>query len=566
MKIIPATKEEFNKTGWKQADVILVSGDAYVDHPAFGAAVIARSLQSAGYNVAVIDQPDLDDPDSITVFGEPKLFFAVSSGNVDSMLMKYTAFKKVRNDDPFSPGNAPVNRYERSVIRYCNSIKKIYKDVPIVLGGMEASMRRLFHYDYWSNSVRRSILEDSRADLLIYGMGEKQILQIAELIHSGKKPDYLYGTVLIKKNINDLHDYILLDDEKNVIESKNLHYKNYRKIIKNIDKTIVQPSGKRYIVQYPPAEYTSEDLDNVYALPYTRKPHSKYREVKIPAFEMIKFSINSHRGCASGCAFCSIFLHQGKKIISRSEKSIIDEAKIISQMKYFKGHITDIGGPSANMYNSYCSSEKSCSRTSCLHPNRCSNFKTDQLSWISLAEKVLALPNVKHVTIGSGLRYDLFMKDNPELLRGLIKFIGGQLKIAPEHTDEIVLKSMHKNPLFELNKFVKKFKEECNRQNKKYYIVPYLMSNHPGSTLQNMKKSCDELQSIFGVVPDQVQSFIPLPMTQSSVGFYTGKDPETGESVFSEKDFNMKRKQHDLFFNKKYGNNKTINKRKHRRK
>lgn len=545
---IPATIEDVRAMGWEELDIVIISGDALVDHPAFGTAVIARTLLNKGYRVAVIDQPDPDKSESVAVFGKPKLFFSVSSGNVDSMLMKYTAFKKVRNDDPFSPGGTVKNRCERAVIRYCNMIKQNYKDVPIVIGGVEASMRRLFHYDYWSNSARRSILEDSRADLLIYGMGEKQILQVAELLKQGNRPDYIYGTVIIKKNIEDLKDYILLDDEKDVIESKILFSDNYKRVIKAEDNVIVQPSGKRYIVQYPPAVYESRDLDRTYSLNYSREPHPKYKGSAIPAFDMIKFSINSHRGCASGCAFCSIYLHQGKRVISRSEQSILDEAKKISKMRYFRGHITDIGGPSANMYGAYCSNKKECSRTSCLFPARCKFFKTDQKLWLKLASKVSKLENVKHVTMGSGLRYDLFMKDSPDLLGELIDYVGGRLKIAPEHTDEYILKIMHKTPLYSFKKFISDFKKQCAVKNKKYQVIPYFMSNHPGSSLKKMKNLKDEISSVLDYNPEQVQSFIPLPMTLSSVMYWTGLDPETGESVIVEKDMNKKRSQHQIFF------------------
>ncbi|MBN1498844.1 MAG: YgiQ family radical SAM protein [Spirochaetes bacterium] len=553
MGIIPATFEEFKKTGWKQADVILISGDAYVDHPAFGAAVIARVLEKRGYKVAVIDQPDVNDPASVTVFGPPRLFFGITSGNVDSMLTRYTAFKKIRNDDPFSPDNVPVNRCDRAVIRYCNLVKQNYKESYLVIGGIEASMRRFFHYDYWSNSVRRSILLDSRADMLVFGMGEHAILKIADELNTNKKPFAVSGTAAIQSEYDNQNDVILLDEEKSCIEDKNIFSENFKRIYLNSDKVIVQPVDRRFLVQYPAHVLSQNEIDSVYELPFERLPHPKYDGRKIPAFEMIKFSINSHRGCASGCAFCSIYLHQGRRIISRSEKSILKEADSIIRRRYFTGHITDVGGPSANMYGTVCTNESRCLRISCLFPDRCKYLKTDQQKWISLMHKVKRLDKVKHVTVGSGLRYDLFMRDNASLLPELIEFISGQMKIAPEHTDEKVLAAMRKKPLYKLEDFVKEFNTAVKKKGKKYYIISYFMSNHPGSSLKSMEAMGAETERLFKFQPDQVQSFIPLPMTLSSVIYHTGKDPFTGETVFSEKDTDRKRRQHMLFFKTKGG-------------
>ncbi len=550
MSVIPATIEEFRQTGWKQADVIIVTGDAFVDHPAFGAAVIARVLEKRGFKVAVIDQPDVNNPLSVALYGKPRLFFGVTSGNVDSMLTRYTAFKKIRNDDPFSPDNVPRNRCDRAVIRYCNLIRQNFKDTYVVIGGIEASMRRFFHYDYWSNNVRRSILLDSKADILVYGMGENAITSIADELNEHRRPSSVNGTVEIMSEIDYASNAILLDEEKKCIDDKKIFSENFKKIYLNGDAIIIQPADKRFLVQYPADVLSQEQIDAVYELPFERLPHSKYDGKKIPAFEMIKFSINSHRGCASGCAFCSIYLHQGRKIISRSENSVLKEAEKIARKSYFTGHITDVGGPSANMFGTVCINPKRCVRASCLYPDRCVYLKTDQKRWISLLGKVKSLNKIKHVTVGSGVRYDLFMRDNPELLEDLIDYISGQMKIAPEHTSEIVLAAMRKKPLYKLENFVRNFNDTVKRKGKKYYIIPYLMSNHPGSDAKAMRAMKADTEKIFKFQPDQVQSFIPLPMTLSSAMYYTGEDPFTGEKLFVEKDTDRKRKQHMLFFNK----------------
>jgi uncharacterized radical SAM protein YgiQ len=545
-RFIPATREEFDALDWGAADIIIVSGDAYVDHPAFGTAVIARVLENAGYRVAVIDQPDIDDPESVAVFGKPKLFFGVTAGNVDSLLSRYTAFHKVRNDDPFTPADVQCPRPERASIFYTNMVKRIFKDTPVVLGGVEASMRRFMHYDFKTDKLRRSIIEDSRADILVYGMGEKPVIEIARRIAGGEALGGISGTVFMEREVPV--GAVVLPTEENAMENRELYTEVFKTIYLNGDKTIAQGAAKRFVVQYPPVPFSQKELDAVYDLPFTREVHPKYKGKKIPAYEMIRDSITSHRGCASGCAFCSLALHQGRRIISRSRESLMREVKRLAASKSFHGHITDIGGPSANMYNSRCNSKTRCTRISCLYPNLCAHFEPHTSDWLDLLDEALTIPGVKHVTVGSGVRYDLFMKDNPALLKRLVNHVSGNLKVAPEHVEEQVLHVMRKVPLYPFEKFVKEFEAAAKTAGKKYYIIPYLMSNHPGSTMNAMREMKYKLTKSLGRFPEQVQSFIPLPMTLSSVIYYTGKDPFTGETVFSEKDMSRRRKQHEIFF------------------
>ena len=368
---LPTSPGEMQKKNWNELDIILVTGDAYVDHPAFGTAVIGRVLESKGYKVGIISMPDWTNPESVKILGKPKLFFGVTSGNVESMISKYTAFKKPRSDDPYAPGGKSGHRPNRALIVYCNLIKQAFNDVPIVIGGLEASMRRVAHYDYWSNKVRRNILADTRADILVYGMGEMQIATIAERLKNQEPLTAIPGTVVFSKDLNSLKNtYLDLPSEQQVIESKVTFLEFCRKFFRHQQKTLVQKSGTRYLVHNSPPAITTNELDNIYDLPFQRKPHPSY-EKPVPAFDMIKNSITAHRGCVSGCSFCSLSLHQGKRIISRSESSVLKEVSKISQAGYFKGHITDIGGPSANMYGFQCKINWQCPRESCTFPNLC---------------------------------------------------------------------------------------------------------------------------------------------------------------------------------------------------
>lgn len=519
---------ETDKPG-NETDIVLITGDAYIDHASFGIALIGRVLEKKGFRVGIIAMPDWKNPESINCFGKPGLFFGVSSGAIDSMLAKYTALKRYRSDNPYAPGGIG-QRPERALIVYCNLIKQLYKDVPIIIGGIEASMRRIAHYDFWDDNVRRSVIEDSRADILVYGMGEKAVVEIAQRIKSGNDLYGIPGTVIMSKEIpgNSLE----LPSEEEALNNKNSFIELYKNFYPNQHRIMVQKSGKRYIVHYPAAEMNSRELDSLYELPFTNMPHPVYKK-KIPAFEMIKNSITSHRGCISGCSFCSLSLHQGKRIISRSESSVIKEAERLAGMKYFKGHISDIGGPSANMYKFNCLRQWKCSRESCIWPSVCLNLKFGTGKWINLLKKVSGLKGIRKVSIGSGIRYDLFMKDKNSrtYLEELVKsHISGQLKIAPESTSKQVLRAMRKTPLYMLDEFIKLFKELTKKAGKKQYLIPYLMTCHPGASEKDTLKTKKDIISMFGFIPDQIQIFIPLPMTLSSVIYYTGTDPLTGEN------------------------------------
>jgi uncharacterized radical SAM protein YgiQ len=548
MDFLPVTRDEIVKKGWKELDIVIITGDAYVDHPAFGAAVIGRVLERRGYRVGIIAMPDWRDTSSVTLFGRPRLFFGVTGGAVDSMLSKYTAFKRFRSDDPYRPGDARFDRPDRGVITYCNHIKNNFKDVPVIVGGIESSMRRIAHFDFWSNRVRRSIIEDARADILVYGMGESQIIEIARRISGGEDLTGIPGTVILSKDAPD--DAVMLPGEEDSINDTKSFIELYRLFFRNQHKVMAQKAAKRYILHFPPPQTDTSALDNIFALPFMNLPHPSYRET-IPAYEMIKNSIISHRGCFSGCSFCSLTLHQGKRIISRSRNSIINEVKKLAEQPEFKGHITDIGGPSANMYSFGCAVNYRCSRESCLFPSICPNIRYNTSEWISLLDDAASVKGVKKVSIGSGIRYDLFMKE-PEsrpLLKKLVNsFVSGQLKIAPEHTSVRVLRAMRKQPIFNLREFVRLFREYTDNSGKKQYLIPYLMSCHPGCEYRDMKDAKRDIQSIFNLVPDQVQAFIPLPMTLSSVIYYTGIDPLTDEPFPVIKDMTERRKQHNLFF------------------
>lgn len=546
MKFLPLSGEKTESP----VDVVLVTGDAYVDHPSFAMAVLGRTLEKHGYTAGIISMPDMD-PSSFKAFGKPRLFFGVASGHVDSMIARYTAFNRPRSDDPYAPGGKAGHRPERAVIVYCNLIKQAYKDTPIVIGGIEASTRRFAHYDFWSNKVRRSILQDSRADILVYGMGESQIIKIADRLAAGQDLKDIPGTVIISHESPE--GSVIMPSEEEVISSKDSFLDFYNRFYMNKDSLLAQPAGKRYIVQYPSPSVTSEDLDAIYDLPYTRKPHPLYREA-IPAYEMIRNSITCHRGCVSGCSFCSLSLHQGRRIISRTRQSILREAGVLAETRGFKGHITDIGGPSANMYGYECSRAWICGRESCTYPELCSNLKQATGSWINLLDRASDVKGIKSVTVGSGIRHDVFMADpdHQNLLRALTgSHISGQLKIAPEHTSLNVLRAMRKLPLYDLKEFVELFRS-CNaKTGKKQYIIPYFMTCHPGCGYSETEALRKDALSIFGFLPDQAQAFIPLPMTLSSVIYYTGHDPLSGERFFVQKDKKKRRKQHNIYLEKK---------------
>jgi uncharacterized radical SAM protein YgiQ len=543
------TADEIRALGWNQLDVVLVTGDALVDHPSFGAAVIARVLLDAGYKTAVIAQPDWHAPDSITVFGKPRLFFAVTSGNVDSMLTRYTAFKKIRNDDPYSADGIPGKRPQRAVIVYCNLIRAAYTDVPIVVGGIEASMRRLAHFDFWDNAVRRSILLDSRATVLVYGMGEGPVVEIARRLDAGQwneAPQKIPGTVEVSRTLPE--GFTLLLPEEEALSNKNAFLDLYRVLYRNLNVPLAQPSGKRFILHNPPWEMESKHLEKIYQLPFSREVHPFYGSSRIPAFEMIQNSLVSHRGCVSGCAFCSLALHQGRKIVSRSKDSIFEELAMIQSKRYFRGHITDIGGPSADMYDYRCKAQWKCVRESCLFPDICPNLAHDDERWMALLGEAASKNGIKLVTVGSGVRFDLLVQSDSLLFEEFIRHhVSGQLKIAPEHTEPTVLCAMRKTHLVPLEEFCARFFAAAKKAKLKRYIVPYLMSCHPGCGMHEMRIMKDTVMRLFGFVPQQVQAFIPLPMTLSSVMYWTGKDPSTGEELFVERDAKKRIAQHRVF-------------------
>ena len=562
---LPTTKKECTLRGWEQLDVILFSGDAYVDHPAFGSAVIGRFLESHGYRVAIVPQPDWHgDYRDFKKLGKPRLFFAVSPGNMDSMVNRYTANRRMRHDDAYSPDS-------RSVI-YTKILKEIYPDVPVALGGIEASLRRLTHYDYWQNKLMKPVLCDSGADILLYGMGEKNTLLLCQELEKGRKIEEINDipqTVFLRRKDRIpggiKYDDIVLHSFEECVRNKKAHAENFKHIEEESNRIhaqrIIQPVGNLFAVQnpmFPPLK--TEELDAAYDLPYTRLPHPKYKGKTIPAYEMIKFSINMHRGCFGGCAFCTISAHQGKFVVCRSKESILREAKQITQMPDFKGYISDLGGPSANMYGMHgrnlnvC---EHCKRPSCINPAICPNLITDHAKLLDIYRAVDALPGVKKSFIGSGVRYDLILhksKDNQSNVnavtyaRELIsKHVSGRLKVAPENTSDRVLKFMRK-PSFKLFYDFKSLFDKINKEEGlKQQIIPYFISSHPGCEEEDMAELA-VLTKKLDFHLEQVQDFTPTPMTVSTTAFYTGYDPYSLEPVFCAKTPKEKLAQRMFFF------------------
>lgn len=548
LEFLPISREEVERLGWRSVDAVIITGDAYVDHPSFGAAVIGRVLEAEGYRIAILSMPAWRTPGAVSLFGRPRLFFGVTSGNVDSMLARFTAFRKVRNDDPYAPGGVGGGRPERAVIVYANMIRAAYRDVPIVLGGIEASMRRFAHYDFWDDRVRRSILLDSRADILVHGMGEIQIVEIARRLNAGETLSGIPGTVEVRRDLPaGAH---LLPPEAESLKDRDAYARFYREFYLNQHRVLAQESGKRYIVQHPSPRMESARLDAIYGLPFAHRPHPTY-DGEVPGFSVIRNSINSHRGCVSGCAFCSLGLHQGRRIVPRSAGSIMEEVARLSAAEGFGGHITDIGGPSANMYGTVCAADWRCSRQSCLYPEICPNLRVNTASWMKLLAGALASPGVRHATVGSGIRYDLFMRDDPSLLNDLARdHVSGQLKIAPEHTSTVVLDVMRKKHLYGMEEFAEAFFAASRKAGRRQYILPYLMSCHPGCRMADMRAMRERVLSAFAFMPEQVQAFIPLPLTLSSAIYHTGLDPLTGEKIFVARGEQERRGQHGVFHKK----------------
>lgn len=543
---LPTTMEEVQELGIEQLDFIYVSGDAYVDHPSFGPAIITRVLHAHGYHVGIIAQPDWKNDDSITVLGTPRLGFLVSSGNMDSMVNHYYVSKKHRETDAYTPGGVPYKRPDHATVVYSNLIRRKYRTTPIIIGGIEASLRRMAHYDYWSNAFKRSILLDSQADLISYGMGEKSIVEIADALNSGisvKDLSFIAGTVYKTKDISNIYDYELLPAYDDMVSEKSLYAKSFKIQHDNTDpyngKVLIEPypNGVFVVQNIPQPPLTTQEMDDIYALPYQRTYHPSYeKEGGVPAIAEIKFSLISNRGCFGGCNFCALTFHQGRIIQVRSHDSIVAEAKLITQDKDFKGYIHDVGGPTANFRHPSCQKQLQagvCKHRQCLCPKPCPNLSVDHSDYLSLLQKLRQLPNVKKVFVRSGIRFDYLLLDkNDSFFKELVEHhVSGQLKVAPEHICNTVLQKMGKpeNSVYEA--FTEKFRRLNQKIGKNQFLVPYLMSSHPGSTLKEAVALAEYLRDI-GYMPEQVQDFYPTPSTMSTVMYYTGIDPVSMKSVY----------------------------------
>ncbi len=537
-KFIPCNRAAMTQRGWDELDVLFVSGDAYIDHPAFGTTLLARLLEAEGLQVGILAQPDWRDPEAFKVMGRPRLFAAISAGSMDSMVNHYTAAKKVRNNDAYTPGGRAGARPNRAVIAYSAAIKGAFKGLPTVIGGIEASLRRLAHYDYWDNKVRRSMLVDSKADLLLFGMAESALSELVERMLAGETIDSitdLRGTAYLAKASPD--DAIELPTYEEVTKSTDAYNRAFRLASEQNNpfsgKALFQPHGDRLVVVNPPAmPLTEEQLDRIYALPFTKLPHPLYKE-PIPAYGQIKFSITSHRGCCGGCAFCAITHHQGKTIQSRSEKSLHEELDRLSRHPEFRGTITDVGGPTANMYGMHCNDPQAqtvCRRESCLYPQICKNLDTNDKPAVALLRKLRSHPTVKHLFVASGVRFDLLNRQ-PDYFADLIKYhVGGLLKVAPESTSPKVTKIMRKPGPQVFEQFLQRFREQSLELGKNQAVVPYFISSHPGCTLDDMIDVALFLREN-NLRVEQVQEFTPTPGSLATCIYHTGRDPFTGDAV-----------------------------------
>lgn len=568
-RFIPTTKKEIDALGWDYVDVIIFTGDAYVDHPSFGTAVIARVLENSGYRVAIVPQPNWrDDLRDFKKLGAPRLFFGVNSGAMDSMVNHYTAAKRLRSNDAYTPNGAPNMRPDYAVKVYSNILKKLYPDTPVVIGGIEASLRRFTHYDYWQDKLLPSVLVESKADYLIYGMGERAILDVARHIEEGAWEDRnkLQQVAWIsEEKPSDSPDRVFLHPYEKCLKDKKAFVENFNAIEleanRMVGKQLVEQIGNRYVVVNSPYPLPStEELDSFYDLPYTKLPHPKYKGKHIPAYEMIKFSINTHRGCFGGCSFCTIAAHQGKHIQSRSEESILAEIERLKELPGFAGNISDVGAPTANMYGmagndrSVCAK---CFRKSCLFPKMCPNLNNSHRRLLKLYKSISGIKGIKHAYIGSGIRYDLFIDEKgfldssskPYFEELVTKHTSGRLKVAPEHTEDNVLAQMNK-PSFKLFERLKKEFDRVNRDNGlRFQLVPYFISSHPGCTEKDMEKLAGHW-ALKGIYMDQVQDFTPTPMTKSSAAYYSQMDPKSFKPLFVEKNMEKKRGQKCYFFKK----------------
>ena len=557
---LPMSQAEMEKRGWDEVDFVYVSGDAYVDHPSFGHAIITRVLEANGYKVGMIAQPNWKKNESIRVFGRPRLGFIVSGGNMDSMVNHYTVSKKRRHNDAYTPGGVYGKRPDYAVVVYGNLIRRSYKDVPIIIGGIEASLRRLAHYDYWSDSLKRSELLDSSADLLLYGMGERSIVEVADALNSGidvKDVTFVDGCVYKTKNLDSVYDYKMLPSFEEISKDKKKYAESFYIQYTNTDpfsgKRLVEKySDHEYIVQNPASKPLSQsEMDRVYSLNYMRTWHPSYdKDGGVPAIEEVKFSLVSNRGCFGGCSFCALTFHQGRIIQTRSHESILKEAEELTWEPDFKGYIHDVGGPTANFRHPSCEKQMTkgvCPNKQCLFPKPCANLKADHQDYLELLRKLRALPKVKKVFIRSGIRFDYVLADADEtFLRELCEYhVSGQLKVAPEHIADPVLQKMGKPQNSVYQKFVKRYKAINEQLGKKQYLVPYLMSSHPGSTMKEAVALAEYLRDL-GYMPEQVQDFYPTPSTLSTCMYYTGYDPRTMEKVYVPKDPKEKAMQRAL--------------------
>lgn len=550
---LPIDQADLKARGWVSCDIILVTGDAYVDHPSYGAAIIGRVLEAAGFKVGIIAQPDWTSSADFLKLGRPGLFFGITAGNLDSMVSNFTASKKPRRTDDYSPGGKSGLRPNRATLVYANKIKELFPGVPVVLGGVEASLRRLAHFDYWAEDVRRSILLDAKGDVLVYGMGETPVLEIARFLRDGgdiKRLENIRGTAILRNSPEGFEDAVMLPSYEEVRGNKDKFNEAFKLAYGEGDpvrgRPVVQKHGERFVIQSPPAlPLTTAGLDHVYGLPFAREWHPVYDRPPagkdrqaiggIPGFETVRFSITSHRGCAGECNFCSLFAHQGRIVQSRSQESILSEVKELAARKDFKGTITDIGGPTANLYGAACEQwdhSGACRAKQCMMPRKCESLRLGYGKAVELWKAVMRVPGVKHLFIQSGLRYDLLIgKESDAYLEALCgNHVSGQLKVAPEHVSETVLKAMNKPSAKVYEQFAARFKDANRKLGKEQYLVNYFVSSHPGAQLEDAAELAVYLAQR-NIQPEQVQDFMPLPMTASTCMYYTGKDPWTGEKV-----------------------------------
>lgn len=569
---LPATREEMEKRGWEQADFVIVTGDAYVDHHSFGTAIIGRLLESRGFKVTVLPQPDYRSCEDFRRFGRPRLGFLINSGTVDSMVNNYSVFKRRRKRDEYSPGGETGRRPDRAVIVYSNRAREAYRGVPVIIGGIEASLRRLGHYDYWSDRVRRSILLDAKADLLIYGMGERAVVEIAEALEAGidvKDICWIRGTCYRDSKIDLDEDTVRLPDYDQITASKDMYCRSFVTAYKNSDPI----SGKRlvekyadtvYVIQNPPQPpLEREELDDVYELPYENEAHPMYvGQGDIPAFREVKFSLVSSRGCFGGCSFCALTYHQGRQVRSRSRESLVRETRRLTEKKDFKGYIHDVGGPTANFRVPACKKQLKngvCRNRDCLYPHPCNNMDVDHSDYIDVLRAIRSVEGVKKVFIRSGIRYDYVMADKDDsFLRELCQHhVSGTLKIAPEHVSDRVLRCMHKPEKKVFLQFAEKYRQINRRLQKKQYLIPYFISSHPGSAIEDAVELALFLKD-YGFIPDQVQDFYPTPGTLATCMYYTEKDPLTMKPVYVAKDLKEKKMQRALIHYNRPENRKTV--------